>query len=102
MTGTPAKPDQTVVITNGHILTLGKSGELSLPQNSQIIDASGKFLIPGLWDMHAHTVYERADDTEKTLLPLFIVNGVTGIRNPGSINSLDQINVGARLRQKEN
>ncbi|HKE55320.1 MAG TPA: amidohydrolase family protein [Pyrinomonadaceae bacterium] len=92
MTGTPAKPDQTVVITNGHILTLGKSGELSLPQNSQIIDASGKFLIPGLWDMHAHTVYERADDTEKTLLPLFIVNGVTGIRNPGSINSLDQIN----------
>jgi imidazolonepropionase-like amidohydrolase len=92
MTGAPPKFDQTVIITNNLIIALGKSGEISTPQNSLVIDATGKFLIPGLWDMHAHTVYDRADDTEKTLLPLFVANGITGIRNLGSINSLEQIN----------
>jgi imidazolonepropionase-like amidohydrolase len=92
MTGAPSQPDQTVVITNNHIIALGKSGEIGVPPGSQIIDGSGKFLIPGVWDMHAHTVYDRADDIEKALLPLFVANGITGIRNMGSINSLDQIN----------
>lgn len=85
------KPDMTVVISGDRILALGKSSDVSAPQNATVIDASGKFLIPGLWDMHVHTVYDKADDTEKTLLPLFIANGVTGIRNLGSINSLEQI-----------
>jgi len=92
MTGAPPKSDQIVIITGNRIAVLGNSGEVSVPQNSQVIDATGKFLIPGLWDMHTHTVYDRADDTEKTLLPLLVANGVTGIRNMGSINSLEQIN----------
>jgi imidazolonepropionase-like amidohydrolase len=73
-------------------VALGKSGEIVVPQNAFVVAATGKFLIPGLWDMHIHTVYDKADDTEKTLLPLFIANGITGIRNMGSINSLEQIN----------
>jgi len=52
------------------------------------MSATGKYLIPGLWDMHAHTVYAKPTDVEKTLLPLFVVNGVTGIRNMGSSISL--------------
>jgi imidazolonepropionase-like amidohydrolase len=92
MTGAPPKSDQTVIIKGSHIAAIGKSGEIIVPQNSQVIDAGGKFLIPGLWDMHTHTVYDKADDTEKTFLPLFVANGVTGIRNMGSINSLEQIN----------
>jgi imidazolonepropionase-like amidohydrolase len=92
MTGSAPKPDMTVVITGNRIAALGKSGEIPAPPNARVVDASGKFLIPGLWDMHAHTTYARASDVEKTFLPLLVANGVTGIRNMGSTISLEQIN----------
>src|SRR5215475_11967910 len=71
--GGPPKPDMTVVITGDHITDLGEAGKVSVPQGGRVIDAGGKFLIPGLWDMHVHW-YSR--DT----LTLFTANGVTGIR----------------------
>ena len=73
ITGGPPKPDMTVIITADHITDLGEASKVSVPQGGRVIDASGKFLIPGLWDMHVHW-YNR--DT----LPLFTANGVTGIR----------------------
>lgn len=92
MTGSRPQPDMTVVITGNRIAELGRSGEIQLPQNARVVDASGKYLIPGLWDMHAHIVYDRAIDVERTLLPLFVANGITGIRDMGSTISLEQIN----------
>ena len=71
--GGPPKPDMTVVITGNQITDLGEAGKVSVPQGGRVIDAGGKFLIPGLWDMHVHW-YNR--DT----LTLFTANGVTGIR----------------------
>jgi hypothetical protein len=71
--GGPPEPDMTVVITGAHITDLGETGKVSVPQGGKVIDAGGKFLIPGLWDMHVHW-YGR--DT----LTLFTANGVTGIR----------------------
>jgi len=65
--------DMTVVITGGRITDIKKSGESRSPKGAQVIDATGKFLIPGLWDMHAH--WWDAD-----YLPIFIANGVTGLR----------------------
>ena len=50
-----------------------KSAKIHAPKDAQIVDATGKFLIPGLWDMHVHW-----DD--KNYLPLFLANGVTGVR----------------------
>jgi hypothetical protein len=92
MTGPRPKPEMTVVITGNRITAIGRSSEISLPENARVVDASGKFLIPGLWDMHVHTVYDSAKDTETTFFPLLVANGITGIRNPGSIFSLGQIN----------
>ncbi len=46
MTGAPPKPNMTVVMTGNRIAVLGKSSEISLPQNARVVDASGKFLIP--------------------------------------------------------
>jgi imidazolonepropionase-like amidohydrolase len=54
ITGGPPKPDMTVVITGNQITDLGEAGKVSVPQGSRVIDAGGKFLIPGLWDMHVH------------------------------------------------
>lgn len=63
----------TVVITGDRITDLGESGSIGVPKGAQVVDATGKFLIPGLWDMHVHWY-----DTD--YLPIFIANGVTGIR----------------------
>jgi imidazolonepropionase-like amidohydrolase len=73
ITGGPPKPDMTVVVIGNQITDLGEAGKVSVPQGGRVIDAGGKFLIPGLWDMHVHW-YNR--DT----LTLFTANGVTGIR----------------------
>jgi len=72
-TGASPKPDMTVVITGNRISTIGKTAGGGVPKDAQVIDAAGKFLIPGLWDMHIHW-YDPA------YLPLFTVNGVTGVR----------------------
>ena len=71
--GGPNQTDMTVVITKDRITGIDKAGKLPSPKGAQTIDATGKFLIPGLWDMHAH----RGD---KRFLPLFIANGITGVR----------------------
>src|SRR5271165_4902840 len=73
-TGSPAKGDSTVVIVGDRIAQIGTGGDVLPPENAEVIDGTGKFLIPGLWDMHTHTLYYKEDQ------PLFIANGVTGIR----------------------
>ncbi len=73
-TGAPVKPDMTVVVRGDRIEALGKTGKLTVPRNAQVVDATGKFLIPGLWDMHIHPWFG------KNYLALFTANGVTGVR----------------------
>ncbi len=77
--------DQTVVIGNGHISTVGPSPRIKPPKNARIIDAQGKFLIPGLWDMHVHIAGLNADPawSKQVLLPLLLANGITGVRDMG-------------------
>ena len=77
-TGAPARPNMTVIITGDSITKIGKTGKVAIPKNAQTIDGRGKFLIPGLWDMHVHTVLEGLPET---YFPLFIANGVTGVRD---------------------
>ncbi len=73
VTGGPSRQDMTVVITGDRISAIGDSARLSVPTDAKVVDASGKFLIPGLWDMHVHW-YSRET------LTLFTANGVTGVR----------------------
>jgi hypothetical protein len=80
-TGAPAKPNMTVIITGDRITKIAKTGEVEIPKNVQVIDGNGKFLIPGLWDMHAHTVFKGLPET---YFPLLIANGVTGVRDMGA------------------
>ncbi|HEX3046514.1 MAG TPA: amidohydrolase family protein [Bacillota bacterium] len=70
--------NQSVVITNDAISEIGPSGEIQIPAGAKIIDGSGKFLLPGLIDMHTHIC--DAND-----LPLLLAQGVTTIRNMGDL-----------------
>src|SRR5215471_7832075 len=80
-TGAPPKPQMTVVITGDRITALGRTGRIRIPKNARVINATGKFLIPGLWDMHIHSVNY---DNGRRFLPLLIAHGITGVRDMGS------------------
>src|ERR1700687_2081956 len=85
VTGAPAQPHRVVIVRDGKIEEVGNSREGMGGKLSGVhIDGSGKFLIPGLWDMHVHMVFgdwfPRGKDVT---LPLFIANGVTGVRDMG-------------------
>ena len=71
--------DATVVIQGNLITALGKTGIIPVPKDAQVIDATGKFLIPGLWDMHFHTPEDK--QAREIFYPLVIANGITGVRN---------------------
>jgi hypothetical protein len=73
-TGAAPRPDVEVAIAAGRITAIGQA--VQVPRGAQIIDESGKFMIPGLWDMHTHL--NRA--SEKRYLALYLANGVTGVR----------------------
>ncbi len=56
-----------------------------MPKAGQIVDGTGEFLIPGLWDMHTHVYFDStAADGTDLVLPLFLANGITGVRDMGS------------------
>jgi imidazolonepropionase-like amidohydrolase len=83
------KPDQTVVITGKRITKVGPSSG-PRPRRGRVVDASGQYLLPGLWDMHTHIYFDgTANAGTSLILPLLVANGVTGIRDMGS--ALDSI-----------
>lgn len=67
------RPDMTVVVADGRISSVEAAASARVSPSAQVHDAAGAFVIPGLWDMHVHWL----DDD---YVPLFIANGVTGIR----------------------
>ena len=78
------QPNSTVVINGNRITSVAPSTNLK-PKAGQVIDAKGQYLIPGLWDMHTHVYFDStAADGTDLVLPLFLANGITGIRDMGS------------------
>ena len=78
------QPDTTVVVNGNRIASVSNSKEFHIPNGARVIDATGKFLIPGLWDMHVHTAFGNwFPGGRDIILPLFIANGVTGVRDMG-------------------
>lgn len=67
---------QRVVIVGNRIKTMGDAAKVQVPAGAQVVDAHGKYLIPGLWDLHVHPRFYT-----EYFYPLFVVNGVTGIRD---------------------
>jgi imidazolonepropionase-like amidohydrolase len=70
-------PNRTVVVSGRAIAAVTPDGKP--PSGARIVPANGKFLIPGMWDMHSHM-----ELTGESFLPLYAANGITGIRDMGS------------------
>ena len=83
-TGAASHSDMTVVISDGQIKAFGQSAAIHIPGDAQIVDASGKYLIPGLWDMHIHlTIIPDSSVTQEILAPELIAYGITSVRDMG-------------------
>jgi imidazolonepropionase-like amidohydrolase len=78
------RTDTAIVVTGDRITAIGPSAKAVIPKDALVVDATGKFLIPGLWDMHVHTIFgDWLPKNEKVILPLFVANGITGVRDMG-------------------
>ncbi len=76
------QPDMTIVVKGNHIAELVKSGKVTLSKDAQVVDAHGKFMIPGLWDMAAWVLEFRTYNL--AVLPLYVAHGVLSVRDLGS------------------
>jgi hypothetical protein len=75
------RPDQTVLVQGERIAWTGPAVEARIPAGARVVDATGKYAIPGLWDMHVHTSRE---GRALHFWPQFLAYGVTGVREMGS------------------
>ncbi|MCE7993306.1 MAG: amidohydrolase family protein [Roseivirga sp.] len=69
--------DMTVIIEDGRIKSIKSRLQTGIPENARVIDVSGKTLMPGLWDMHAHS-------NQVQWAPAYLAGGVTTIRDNGN------------------
>jgi hypothetical protein len=91
--GTGARPRVVTVIVEGaRIIAVTRDGRNRIPTDATIVDGRGKYLIPGMWDMHVHI---GAYDEGTKVLPRLVAYGITGVRDMAS--PLDDI---LRLRRE--
>ncbi len=92
--------NQTVLVENGHVAALGPAGEVEVPEGATRIDGAGKYLMPGLAEMHGHLPNPDlpAAVTENVLF-LYVANGVTTVR--GMQGHISQIPLRARIESGE-
>jgi imidazolonepropionase-like amidohydrolase len=72
--------EQTVIVRGGRIVRISPTRKTNIPKEAVRIDGSGKYLIPGLVDMHVH-LRDYADEEMSALLQLYVANGVTTVLN---------------------
>ena len=96
--------NQTVIVQDGRIASIGPAGSTSVPANATRIDGRGKYLMPGLAEMHAHVLGPQAANSEalnKDIMFLYIANGITTIRAmlgaPNQLVLRDQLKSGEVL-----
>lgn len=74
-------PSQTVLIAGDRIVAVGPAHRVNVPNGIMVVEAEGGYLIPGLIDMHVHTLWHPS--VPPTFLPLFVANGLTTVRDMG-------------------
>ena len=77
--------DVTIVVDGNRITFVGEGARVKLPGGTRVVDATGKFIIPGLFDMHVHAASPGLD---RFFMPALLANGVTGVREMFSVSKL--------------
>jgi enamidase len=94
-TGAPAKADQTVIIRDGILAAIGPSSSTPVPPGVQVIDLSGKSVMPGLVMVHEHLYYPNGGgwygNYDESFTRLYLAGGVTSMRTAGNVNGYTDI-----------
>src|SRR3954471_16469614 len=94
-TGSPARDDQTLVIRDGKIASLGSSQSNAVPIGAQVIDLTGRTVIPGLVMMHEHLYYPTGPgvygNLSESFTRLYLAGGVTTMRTAGNVSGYGEL-----------
>jgi len=102
--GTGAQPrvDQTLILRDGKIAEVGNSAAIKPPANAQVLDLTGKSVIPGLVMMHEHLFYPTGPgvygNVAESFTRLYLAGGVTSMRTGGNVNGYGEINIARAIR----
>ena len=106
MTSEEIDPNQTLIVEGARIVEFGPSNIVDIPEDTNVIDGAGAYLMPGLADMHMHTKEDWLSDRwPVSPLYLYLASGVTTIRDFGPrgndltyvLRWQDEINDGSRI-----
>ena len=109
--GTPMREDQTIIIRDGRIAAVGASAQVATPAGAQVVDLTGKTVLPGLVMMHEHLfIISRASTTSPahytemdfSFPRLYLACGLTTIRTGGSIEPYTDLEVRSRAASGAN
>jgi imidazolonepropionase-like amidohydrolase len=104
-TGAPARENQTLILRDGNIAALGDAGSTAVPAGAQILDLTGKTVIPGLVMMHEHLYYPTGPgvygNLSESFTRLYLAGGVTSMRTGGNVSGYGEINIAAAIKRGE-
>ncbi len=103
-TGAPAASDQTIVIRNGRIATVGPSSTVPVPDGADVLDLAGHTVIPGFVGLHDHTFYTtrgRRVQLNFSAPRLYLASGVTTIRTTGAFSPYSELNLKQAIQNSE-
>lgn len=96
-TGAPARVDQTLIIRDGVIAAIGDARSVTVPANAQVIDLTGKSVIPGLVMVHEHLFYPTGPgvygNLAESFTRLYLAGGVTSMRTGGNMNGFGDFGI---------
>lgn len=99
--------EQTVLVAGNRITAVGAADQIRTPDDADLVDGAGGFLIPGLWDMHVHSVANvtwdmgvRSISNAEWHLPLFLAYGVTGVRNMNDATADPTLNLTNSVKRR--
>lgn len=104
-TGAPARDDQTLIIRDGRIAALGPAATTSVPAGAEVVDLTGKSVMPGLVMVHEHLYYPVGAGTYANLTEsfsrLYLAGGVTSMRTGGNMNGFAELLVARAIARGE-
>lgn len=104
-TGAPPRENQSIVVRDGRIVSLGDAATVQPPAGAQVLDLTGKSVIPGLVMMHEHLYYPTGPQVygnlSESFTRLYLAGGVTSMRTGGNSNGYGEINIAGEIARGE-
>lgn len=91
--------DQTVIVSDGRIMSIGAAAETAIPDDAEVVEGDGRYLLPGLAEMHAHVPGSNDPRLVEEVLFLYVANGVTTAR--GMLGEPSHLELRARLERHD-